>query len=202
MPQHSVELVSPTGRIRLIPPHSDTDEAVARLRSDPGTLRYLKFLPATVSVEDARIRREARAENPAIVDFHIHVKSDDGSYKLGGMTGLFHIDEASESAEVGIIVDPGLHHKGFGTEALYLVLKYAFEDRKLHRATFETSEENAPMCGWLEKVLEAKLEAKRRECWKEGEGRYINANGYSILEREWSGGIGKKLEKLVLRPAQ
>ncbi|KAG5648541.1 hypothetical protein DXG03_003152 [Asterophora parasitica] len=192
-----IQLDSP--RIRLVPPSSDDDEAVSLLRSHPETLRYLKFLPKNVSVEDARIRRETRAEDPHIVDFHIHVKNDGGSYTLGGMTGLFHVDETNESCEVGILVSPHLHRGGLGTEALYNVLKYAFDERKLHRVTFETAEENAPMCSWLEKVLEAKLEARRRDCWKEGDGKYTSVNGYSLLAWEWSGGIREKLEKLVVR---
>jgi len=128
-------------------------------------LRYLRFLPT-----------KCTAENPGIVDFRIHVKNDDGSYSFGGVVGISYIEEANRSGEAGVIVSPHLHRKGFGTEALYNVLKYAFEDRKLHRVTIETGEDNVSMCSWLEEVL----------------------NLYSILEWEWVGGIKKKLEKLVL----
>ncbi|GLB37535.1 putative acetyltransferase (GNAT) domain containing protein [Lyophyllum shimeji] len=198
MPQHTIQLAA-TSRVRLDPPDSHDDEAVANLRSHPLTLRYLRFLPTTFTAEEARVRRERRAENRDIVDFHIHVKNDDGSYSFGGVAGISYIDEANGSAEAGIIVSPHIYHKGVGTEALYNVLKYAFEDRKLHRVTFETGEDNVPMCSWLENVLEAKLDGKLRECWKDPEGRHTHVNLYSILEWEWTGGIGKKLEGLVSR---
>ncbi|KAF8070557.1 acyl-CoA N-acyltransferase [Lyophyllum atratum] len=198
MPQHSVQLTS-TSRMQLMPPHPDDDEAVAILRSDPVALRYLRFLPTKCTIQEAQSRRENRAENPTIVDFHIHVKNKDGSSSFGGMVGLSYIEEANDSGQAGIMVAPHLHRRGVGTEALYHLLQYAFQDRKLHRVTFETGEDNMPMCSWLEKVLEAKLDGKLRECWKDGEGKYTHVNLYSILDREWSSGIRDKLERLVLR---
>jgi len=55
-----------------------------------------------------------------------------------------------------------MHNKGLATESLYTVLSHVFGDRKVHRVTFETVEDNLPMRSWLEDVLEAKLEAERR----------------------------------------
>lgn len=200
MPQHSVTLFSPKSRVKLVPPNAADDEAVSIIRSHPETLRYLRFFPTNVSAKDARIRREARAEDPRIIDFHIHTINDDGSYSFGGMTGIFNVDETQESCEVGILVSPNRHRGGYGTHALYTILKWVFEDRKMHRATFETGEDNLPMRSWLENVLEATLEANRRECWKEAGGKYSNVYGYSILEWEWTGRIKAKLEKLLSRP--
>lgn len=201
MSQHSFQLISPTGRIRLVPPRITDDEAVASLRSHSRTLQYLRFLPNKVTIEDARARRESRAESSQIVDFHLHVMNGDGSSSFGGVTGIFNIDETNKSCEAGILVAPELHREGFGTEALYCVLKFAFQDRQMHRVTFETAENNVAMCTWLEKVLEATLEGTRRECWNEGDGKYTTARSYSILEWEWSRRIQEKLEKLVLRTA-
>ncbi|RDB24805.1 hypothetical protein Hypma_007790 [Hypsizygus marmoreus] len=199
MSQHTTTLISPTGRLQLVPPTPNDDQAVSILRSHPTTLRHLRFLPKNVPIQNVSVRREARAKDPHIVDFHIHVMNADGSYFLGGMTGIFNVDEMHTSCEVGILISPDLHRGGFGTESLYMVLRYAFDDRKMHRATFETGEDNTPMRSWLENVLEATLEGKRRDCWKEGDGKYTNVTSYSILEGEWTGHIKEKLERIVLR---
>lgn len=197
MPQHTTILTSPTGRLRLIPPRPEDDEASAILRAHPVSLKYLRFMPDKVTAEDTRKRREERAENVEIVDFHAHVVNADGTTTFAGMTGIFHVDPTHESFEVGILISPDMHRGGFATEAIYTVLKYAFEDRKLHRGTFETSEDNLPMRSWLENVLGAKLEGERREAWKEGDGKYRDVKSYSLLEREWTGHAKARLEKSI-----
>jgi RimJ/RimL family protein N-acetyltransferase len=195
MPQHTAVLNSPTGRVRLVPPAPEDDEIVSFVRTHPVTLEYLRFLPTKMSAEEVRIRREKRAEDPSIVDFHTYAVNADGSTTFAGVTGLFNIDLTHESCEVGILVSPEMHRGGYGTEALYNVLRYAFEDRKFHRATFETADDNIPMQSWLEKVLGAKLEAERRDAWKESEGNYRSVNSYSLLEWEWTGHAKARLEK-------
>lgn len=89
---------------------------------------------------------------------------------------------------MGILISPDMHRLGLGSETLYTLLKYVFEEQKLHRVTFETAEDNAPMRGWLD-MVGATLEAKRRDCWREvGPAvKYTTVMGYSILEHEWEG---------------
>ena len=64
--------------------------------------------------------------------------------------------------------------------------------------TFETAEANEAMRGWLERVLGATFEGKKRECWKGLDGTYLDVCSYSILEWEWRGGVREKLERLIL----
>ncbi|KAF9465032.1 acyl-CoA N-acyltransferase [Collybia nuda] len=195
MPQHTTILHSPTGRIRLVYPSSEDDEATAAVREHPMSLQYLRFLPKKVTPEDTRNRREQRAEKPEIIDFNIHIVNPDGTTTFAGTTGIFNVDLEHESFEAGILVSPDLQRGGFATEALYTLLKYAFEEKNLHRGNFETSEDNLPMRSWLENVLGAKLEGKRREAWKESEGRYRDVTSYSILEQEWTSYAKARLEK-------
>jgi RimJ/RimL family protein N-acetyltransferase len=190
---HTTALISPTKRVKLVPPKGDDDEAVSILRSHPLTRRYLRFLPTYNTIEDARIRRQSRAEDHSVVDFYIYVMNMDGTASFAGTTVIFNINETFESCEAGILISPDMQRRGLATESLYTLLEYAFGERKMHRATFETAEDNLPMRSWLEKVLEAKLEANRRDCWKEGEGKYTNVSGYSLLEWEWTGGVKEKL---------
>ncbi|KAF9012433.1 acyl-CoA N-acyltransferase [Cyathus striatus] len=194
MPHHTITLTSPTGRLKLAPPSSADDDAVSVLRTLPRIRQYLRFLPETMTAYEAGVRRESRSNDARIMDFHIHLLDDNGSYSLAGMSGLFNIDRANESCETGILVHPNTHGKGIATEALYTLLEYIFEKEKFHRVTFETGADNAPMLQWLDLVAKAKLEAKRRDCWKNMDGSYSNVMGYSILAHEWNGYVKLNLE--------
>ena len=199
MPQHTTNLVSPTRRVKLIPPNPADDEAVSILRSHPITRRYLPFLPPDLSIESIRLRREERAEDPDLVDFYIYTLTEDApeSYAFAGIAGIFKIEAEHASCETGIILSPELHRAGYATEAMYLVLEYAFGEWGMHRMTFETAEANEAMRGWLERVLGATLEARKRECWRGLDGTYLDVFSYSILEWEWRGGVREKLERLI-----
>jgi RimJ/RimL family protein N-acetyltransferase len=107
---------------------------------------------------------------------------------------VFNIDEVNRSCEAGILVSPELHGKGTATEILYTLLKYVFEERKFHRTTFETGVDNVNMAGWLQNVVGARLEAERKECWKEEGGKYTDVHSYAILEWEWADRIKGRLE--------
>ncbi|KAF8200952.1 acyl-CoA N-acyltransferase [Pholiota molesta] len=194
MPQHSTMLESPSHRIKLVPPSANDDEAAASCRTHPITRRFLRFLPDHMSLEDARIRRETRAEDKRIVDFNIHYLQDNGSVQFGGFCGYFNIDEQNNSCEAGIIVSPDLHGTGVATEAFYILLRHIFDDRKFHRTTFETGADNIPMQRWLEKVACARLEANRKQAWNNLDGSFVDVKGYAILETEWRDHVKAQLE--------
>lgn len=180
--------------IKLVSPTASYDESVAKLRSDVEIRRYLRFFPEQMSIDDARLHRESRANNASLLDFHILLMKDDGSTEFVGSTLIFDIElKVSNSCEAGILVLPEVHRGGIATAAFYILLQYAFDDRKMHRVAFQTGRDNVGMRGWLEKVAGAKLEGVKRECWKDGNS-YSDCVLYSILEGEWQGGIKEKLE--------
>ncbi|PFH50908.1 hypothetical protein AMATHDRAFT_143841 [Amanita thiersii Skay4041] len=194
MMSQGVELISPTGRIKLVPPTADDDEAVIKCRTHPISRQNLRFLPEQMSMNEVRTRRDARSNNPCVADFHIHLMSDDGSSIFCGMTGYFNLDMMHSSCEVGILIPPDAYRKKIGTEALYTVLKWIFEEKKVHRVTFETGQDNTPMRTWLEEVAGARLEAQRKECWRNVDGSYSDVAGYSILDWEWLDSVKVRLE--------
>ncbi|KAF9481508.1 acyl-CoA N-acyltransferase [Pholiota conissans] len=199
MPQHSTVLQSPNKRVRLVPPSADDDEAAASCRTHPITRRFLRFLPVHMSIEEARTRRETRAEDERIVDFNIHYVHDDGTVQFGGFSGCFNIDEQNNSCESGIIVSPDLHGKSVATEAFYILLRHIFEERKIHRTTFETGADNVPMQRWLENVAGARLESDRKEAWRNLDGSYADVKGYAIVESEWRDHVKTRLEIRLAR---
>lgn len=196
MPQHQTVLISPSGKLKLIPPSSEEDEAISILRSHPITRKYLRIFPVHISVQEVAARRESRAEDPRIMDFYIHIIDQDGTGTFAGMTTIFNIDTMNKSCEAGILVPHDMYGKGIATETFYTLLQYAFEDLKLRRVTFETGADNIPMQRWFEEVAGARLEAERKECWVEiEEGKYTDVKGYAILDWEWRGRIRSRLEE-------
>lgn len=186
---------SPDKRFRFATPTSAEDDQVSILRSDARMLRHLRFMPQTISIPEVAERRETRLKDPKIIDFNVFDDSPEGGGKLVGMTGVFDYDESMSRCEAGIVISPEETGKGLASVMMYTVLMFAFEEKGVHRVTFETSEDNAAMRGWLEKVAEARVEATRLECWKDGQGGWINVKGYAIIDWEWRERVKPNLEK-------
>ncbi|KAJ7717638.1 acyl-CoA N-acyltransferase [Mycena maculata] len=191
-------LVSKSGRIALVPPQEGDDAAVAALRSHPETRRYVRFFPSHFSVEEQRARRVTRAADPAILAFTIYALSSGSPPRFVGETSLLHIDDTHKSCEIGIYISPGSFRGGLATDALYTVLAYVFEQRKLHRAEFVTAVDNVGMRGWLD-IAGATLEGIKGEGWSDGKGGFTDVCLYSILEGKWVNSIKTGLEGRINR---
>jgi GNAT superfamily N-acetyltransferase len=189
------------------------DEQIAKLRSHPETRRYLRFFPETMTVDEARLLREKAAENSATTtQFKIEItdgNKDSPEVKFAGTIGFYRLYAENNTTEVGLLVSPDMHRKGIATEAVYVLLQYAFEVKKLHRVTFVTGADNIgillPHCvsvasitkfsgmrSWLERICEAVLEGEAREAWKDGDG-YSNSTTYAILDWEWRDRVKARL---------
>jgi len=190
-------LASRDGSMKLISPCSSFDEDVAILRSHKETLRYLPFLPQSMSIEDIRERRESRANQDTIFDLYILLCEEEEKIFVG-MCGLFNIDRRNDSCSIGILISPDYFRRGLATEALYLLMKYTFENDSLHmhRVVYETGADNIQMRGWLENVVGADMEFRWREAWKAPEG-WVDAIGYSVLDREWKTDVEQRLRSRI-----
>jgi RimJ/RimL family protein N-acetyltransferase len=195
-----VRLKSPWGRLVLIPPSPKDDVQVAALRSDPVVLRYLSFMPKSMSVEECREKREALSATDDAWRFHIHISLTSPDPAFAGQCAILRMDIPNRSAEIGIMINSALHRTGIATEAMYMILSHAFEcpDLKLHRVQFLTSSANVPMRGWLES-FGIQLEYRQREAWVDGKGGWEDVVGYTILETEWSPLKARMQEKLTVR---
>ncbi|KAF6760298.1 hypothetical protein DFP72DRAFT_988520 [Ephemerocybe angulata] len=167
-----IVLYSPSRRVKLETPTAEFDEAVAILRTEPGTRKYLLgHLPATMTTEESKERRESRSKRP----------QDPRPQCLGGSTGAFNIDTIQNTCEAGILV----------------ATKYQGKERGFHRVTLETAMENAPMRGWLERVAGVRQEGTKIECWADKAGGWTDVASYALLEREWKASIKARLEKRI-----
>lgn len=199
MPQHQITLTSFTGRVKLVPPSVADDEPFAALRSHPTTRLNLQFFPEHTTAEEMRARREAAAENAQVLQFSLYLQKEDGTTSFAGALGLLNIDPLNDSCSVGVVISPDHHRSGLATEALYLLLKFAFEEKKIHRATFDTAVDNVKMKGWLENIAGVEQEFRLKDSLKIGPGTYIDSVGYGILDRDWTGEVKARLEERINR---
>ena len=107
------------------------------------------------------------------------------------------MDTTQRSCEAGIIIAPKFHGQNLTAEILYTLFHYIFEEKQFHRISLETSSENAPMRGWLEKVAGMRLEGIRKEWWTDNAGGWLDVCGYAVLEREWKGWMKQRLLERV-----
>ncbi|MBQ2735480.1 MAG: GNAT family N-acetyltransferase [Clostridia bacterium] len=103
--------------------------------------------------------------------------------KMVGTCGFTAFHCASDSAEVGYVLNPDYWGKGIATEALTRVLQFAFEELKLHRVEARFIEENGRSRHVMEKVGMT-FEGILREAMLV-KGAYVNVGICSILQSEW-----------------
>ncbi len=105
--------------------------------------------------------------------------------KVVGVVDIFNIDWENRNAEIGYWLGKKYWKKGLMSEAVRLILGFAFEELKLHRVSATIFEDNVASKRVLEKVG-FKLEGKRREARLKF-GKWHNELLYGILESDYSG---------------
>lgn len=103
--------------------------------------------------------------------------------KMIGTCGFTAFDCASDSAEVGYVLNPDYWHRGIAPEALSAVLKFGFEELGLHRIEAKFMEENEASRHVMEKVGMTFEGIHRGERFVKGE--YVNVGTCAILREEW-----------------
>ncbi len=138
--------------------------------------------------------REREAENPPLGKwFGIQTKAGKpiGDIMLGNMMPTHRV--AMLGAMIG---EPDYWGGGYGTDALLLIVDYAFDWWDLRRLWLGTMSINARVIRQMEKVG-FKLEARRRGLWFAA-GVWCDALVYGLMREEWPGRPAM-VEKLGLR---
>ena len=110
----------------------------------------------------------------------------DGKYI--GFSGIFNYNNVARTCELGITIgDKEYWGRGYGRDAVRLLLDYAFRLRNMQRVWLSTGSVNEralrcyKSCGFVE---EGRL---RRHNW--GDGQYCDMVYMGILREEWEAGI-------------
>ncbi len=173
-------------RVRFAPPDVERDvETVSKWSHD---LEYLRLLSADVAkpLSPFQVKKqydewEKSAETHPAFHFAVRLIADD---RLIGFARLDRIawTHASGWLQIGI-GDRNDRGRGYGTEVLHLLLRYAFDELSLYRLAASTVEYNTGAIRFLERAGFA-VEVRRRQAIHR-DGQRWDAVVLGLLRDEW-----------------
>ncbi len=169
------------GERLLLRPLASTDlRRCVKWFSDPRVIRFLgRNSPVTVAEEERWFQAYERRTDEQI--FAIEV---DGHHV--GNLGLHKVDRIHRKAEVGIVIgEPTLWSRGYGTEAMRIALRYAFDVLGLNKISLDVLEYNDRAIRTYERLGFQREGLHREDVYKDG--RFVNVLRMSILARELTG---------------
>jgi RimJ/RimL family protein N-acetyltransferase len=151
--------------------------------NDPEIVRFLSWavFPQTLRGTERFVEVQMNGEDPMNRAFVIALRDGD---RCIGTTGLAHIDWRNRSGELGIVI--GNHDylgKGYGTEAVDLLLGFGFDELNLHRIGLQVFDFNQRA---IRSYLKSGLveEGRLREAFYR-EGNYHDIVLMGITEEEF-----------------
>ncbi len=172
--------------VRFAPPDAERDaEIAARWTQDP---EYLRLLSTDIArpLSPFQVRKQYEewdkdAEKHTAFNFAVRLRDDD---RLIGFARLWHIEwtHATGSLQIGI-GDRNDRGRGYGTEALHMLLRYAFDELNLYRLAALTAEYNAGAIRFLERAGFV-VEVRRRQAVQR-DGRRWDVVMLGLLRDEW-----------------
>jgi RimJ/RimL family protein N-acetyltransferase len=161
--------------------HRDAD-AVWDAWNDPETRRLVGVTRPYVREAVERWIDDAAAAADRI-DLAVTANGDD---EYLGEISLLHVDTAVGSADVRLVMRPALRSRGYGTEAIQLMLGFAFGGLALHRVGAEVLAINTRVRSLYEN-LGFQPEGRRRDAHRDGEG-WCDGVVMSMLDDEYRAG--------------
>jgi RimJ/RimL family protein N-acetyltransferase len=172
-------------QVRFAAFDADKDaETFSKWTHDPDYMHLTEFEPARplapfhVKKKFEEMEKEAGRE---FYYFVIRTKEDDRAI---GFAHIRWVEWNHGNAHFNMgIGSPDDRRKGYGSESLQMLLRYAFEELNLYRLTVHTMSYNTGAQRFLEKHG-FQCEVRRREAIYR-DGRYWDALTYGILAEEW-----------------
>jgi len=148
---------------------------------DPEIWHLTSWAPSPLSRSAVEKLFEDREHSQTDDSFAIHIRGEDEPI---GVISLMNKSEANESADLSVIVGyQDNRHRGYGTDAIDRLLRYAFEELGLNRIGLSVFEFNAEAISAYEK-LGFVVEGRIRQAIKRRSGFHA-AILMSILKSEW-----------------
>ncbi len=160
----------------------DVDEIIREI-NNVELRKYMNSI-VPISAESEKewiIRKNKLMQDGKEYTFAICRKSDG---QIIGTTSLFNFNHIIRSAELGIMIySPKNWGKGYGTDALRVLLNFGFNTLNLHKISLYTFEYNERAISAYKKVGFKEMGRLRDErFWN---GKYYDAIYMEILEKEW-----------------
>jgi RimJ/RimL family protein N-acetyltransferase len=174
-----------TGKlVRLVAQDPEKDATtIAGWDKDTEYTRLLEVDPVTPPQLKNKRERLERMPNPHFYPFGVRTLTDD---ILIGFCVLMRVNHVHGDAFVGIgMGDPAYRGKGYGTDAMNLILRFAFQELNLHRVSLDAVATNARAVRSYEKcgfVLEGQTRGTEFRS-----GIRDNIVSMGITRREWEG---------------
>ncbi len=168
--------------MRLCAPRSSDAETFSRWSED-GDYRRLADTdpPRPMPPEHFRERDELLGSDPDNFEFRIRTVVDD---RLLGFVAVSGIEWANRNGWVAIgIGDPECRRRGYGLEAMGLLLRYAFHELELHRVSLDVIADNRAAIA-LYKRLGFQEEGRLRERVLR-DGARTDLLYMGLLRQEW-----------------
>ncbi len=168
--------------VRLAAPAEGDAAVLARWSEDADYLRSLDtdFVRPLSAQEYAKILSPEQPD-PNRAEFHVRTLEED---RLIGFVALHSIEWNNQAALLAIgIGEPAYRGKGYGTDALRLVLRYAFDELNLYRVGLNVMANNTRAIGTYEKVGFQREGAVRGAVRRDGVRHDLLVMG--MLRDEW-----------------
>lgn len=151
--------------------------------NDPEVTEGLSlYLPLSMDDEEKWFERVTHMEDHE-KPLAIELKDGDG-WRLIGNSGFFHLEWTNRCAEFGIFIgNKTVWNKGFGTEAVELILKHGFETLNLHRIYLQVYSTNPRARRSYEKAGFVPEGILREAVYRHG--KYADIHIMSVLRSEW-----------------
>jgi RimJ/RimL family protein N-acetyltransferase len=172
-------------RVRLMPPRIEQASTMARWVSDPTTRHLLGGTAYQVSVGAEEDWLRPRVEGRGRYSLFLCIETIDTPEPVFiGTIELRHIHAEFRTAEVGILVgEPDYRGRGYGTDAMRALCRFAFAEIDLQRIRLDVHEYNVRAVKSYEKAgfrAEGRL---RRNVYIAG--RYYDTIPMSLLAEEF-----------------
>ncbi len=168
-------------KVRLRAPEKRDLPLFVRWLNDPEVKRYLtRYWPLSLAEEERWFENLLTRKDS---DRVLVIETEEG--KPIGNIGLHNIDWKNRKAVLGIFIgEKDYWNKGYGTDAIKTLLRFAFEELNLNRVELRVFEFNARAIRCYEKcgfVLEGRL---RQSLFRDG--RYHDELVMAVLRDDWS----------------
>ena len=170
-------------RVRLRGVRDDDVPTLAKWEMDPGRLTTLSNRLTPPSEAAAR-ERIAKWSTNQQADLGLAIETLDDPPVLVGNIGLFDVRTKDRGATLGIALGREYIGRGYGTDAVRVIVDYGFREMGLHRIQLGVAPYNPAGIRAYEKAGFVE-EGRHRESVLH-DGRWYDEVLMSILDREWA----------------
>jgi RimJ/RimL family protein N-acetyltransferase len=170
--------------LRPLDPATDVD-AVHAYQSREDVCRYIPYFPRTREQVAERLadpeRNRSTIEEPGrALNLAVVVRQ---TGRLVGDVILIWTSDEHRSGEIGYVLNPDEHGRGYATETCQALLALAFDGLGLHRVIGRIDQRNAASAAVLRRLGMRQEAVLVENEWFKGE--WTNEVDFAILDREW-----------------